>query len=143
METKAKMSPIAAIHMVAVTHSRTYLVFTQQGSPRLPSPSPFLTVLFLCLPPLLACASNLCSGNSLNASLRVLEGVRAAHPARRGPGPGLDPPRWGDHVRGSQSNGGRGSADSHRSAGGRYEGIGPPGHQLAPNQRQEIPAHKQ
>ncbi|XP_056907478.1 lon protease homolog 2, peroxisomal isoform X2 [Takifugu flavidus] len=67
-------------------------------------------------------------------------GVGAAHPARRGGGSGVDPPGWRAHVRGSQSNGGGRSADPDRPAGRRHEGVGSPRHQLAPDQRQALPA---
>uniref|UniRef100_H2S9G5 Lon peptidase 2, peroxisomal n=1 Tax=Takifugu rubripes TaxID=31033 RepID=H2S9G5_TAKRU len=67
-------------------------------------------------------------------------GVGAAHPARRGGGSGVDAPGWRAHVRGSQSNGGGRSADPDRPAGRRHEGVGSPRHQLAPDQRQALPA---
>ena len=61
----------------------------------------------------------------------LLLGIGAAHAARRGPRPGLDPARGGDHVCGGQPHGGGGSAHPHGTAGGRDEGVCPPGHQLA------------
>lgn len=69
-------------------------------------------------------------------------GVGAAQPAGGGHRAGVDAPGWGDHVCGGEPHGRGRAAHPHRAAGGRHEGVSPPGHQLAAQQRQEIPAHQ-
>ena len=68
------------------------------------------------------------------------QGVWASESARSGDRFGLDSLRWGNHVRGGESDGWRRPVNSDRPAGGRHEGVCPPGYQLAPQQRQEIPS---
>lgn len=81
-------------------------------------------------------------GCFLNCVLCFPSGVWAPQSARSGHRPGLDPSGRRDHVCGSEPDGRGGPAHPHGAAGGRHEGVGSPGHQLAAQQRQEIPAHQ-